>query len=201
MAAITGVVLIAVGGVFVDYDAAWALVWGDQIVHGQAPSYGVPLAPTPHPLSTGFGAVASLFGDGFAATEALAVVALFMLTLGVYQLATVAFRPAVGIVATALVLTSYVLLSAATAALLDIPFAALVVWAAVLETREPKRGLPVLALLCFAGLLRPEAWLLAGAYWLYLRRYREGPLLLLTAAAPVIWTLADLRRPGTRSTR
>jgi hypothetical protein len=47
-----------------------------------------------------------------------------------------------------------------------------------------------------AGLIRPEAWLLAGAYWLYLvprRRPAElARLAALAAAAPVLWVLSDL---------
>ena len=42
----------------------------------------------------------------------------------------------------------------------DVPFLALVLAAATLEAARPRRGLPVLALLAVAGLLRPEAWLL-----------------------------------------
>ena len=44
---------------------------------------------------------------------------------------------------------------------------ALVVWAAVLEAERPRRGVPVLVTLALAGLLRPEAWVLAGMYWLW----------------------------------
>ena len=73
---------------------------------------------------------------------------------------------------------------------------AFVVWAAVLEARRPRRGWPVLVLLGLAGLLRPEAWLYAGAYWLWLFPARDWPdrlkLLALAAAAPVIWALSDL---------
>jgi hypothetical protein len=45
---------------------------------------------------------------------------------------------------------------------------ALVVWAAVLEARRPRRGWPVFVLLALAGLLRPEAWSLAGLYLLWM---------------------------------
>jgi hypothetical protein len=58
----------------------------------------------------------------------------------------------------------------------------------------------VLVLLGLAGLLRPEAWLLAGVYWLYLtwplpwrERLRWG---LLAAAAPLLWALTDLLVTG-----
>ena len=50
----------------------------------------------------------------------------------------------------------------------DMPFAALVVGAVLLEARRPRRGVAVLALLAVAGLLRPEAWVLGGLYWLWM---------------------------------
>ena len=54
------------------------------------------------------------------------------------------------------------------------PFLALVLWAAALEAERPRRGLPVAVLLALAGLLRPEAWMLAGAYWLWCDRATCG---------------------------
>src|ERR671931_364168 len=77
---------------------------------------------------------------------------------------------------------------------------ALVIWAAVLEARRPRRGWPVLVLLGLAGLLRPEAWLYAGAYWLWLfpwldwdQRLRH---LALVLAAPLLWGFSDLLITG-----
>ena len=53
----------------------------------------------------------------------------------------------------------------------------------------------VLVLLALAGLLRPEAWVLAGLYWLYLwpaattgERVRTAALVV---AAPLIWAGTD----------
>jgi hypothetical protein len=55
---------------------------------------------------------------------------------------------------------------------------------------------PVLALLALAGLMRPEAWFLAGVYVLYMwpastPRARIG-LCAIAAAAPALWALSDL---------
>ena len=52
--------------------------------------------------------------------------------------------------------------------------------ALLIETRKPKAGWPVLVLLALAGLLRPEAWLFAGFYFLWLAldfhlAPKEGP--------------------------
>jgi hypothetical protein len=72
--------------------------------------------------------------------------------------------------------------------------------AATLEARRPRRGWPVLALLALAGLLRPEAWLLAGAYWLWLAPALDRPGRLgaaaLVAAPPLLWALSDLAVTG-----
>ncbi|HEX6228233.1 MAG TPA: hypothetical protein VFZ41_02090, partial [Solirubrobacterales bacterium] len=53
-------------------------------------------------------------------------------------------------------------------AYVDLPYIALVLGALVLETKRPRAGWPVLALLALAGLLRPEAWLFSLAYLAYL---------------------------------
>jgi hypothetical protein len=77
----------------------------------------------------------------------------------------------------------------------DIPFAALVAGAVLLEARRPRRGLPVLALLVAAGLLRPEAWVLGGLYvfWLWpaLTPRRRAAYLGVAALAPALWALTD----------
>jgi hypothetical protein len=82
----------------------------------------------------------------------------------------------------------------------DLVEIALVVWAALLEARRPRRGSAVLVLLGLAGLLRPEAWLYAGAYWLWLfpaRDWRERVRLgALVLAAPLVWGLSDLAISG-----
>jgi hypothetical protein len=81
-----------------------------------------------------------------------------------------------------------------------VPFLALVVWAAALEAARPRRGLVPMALLALAGLLRPEAWVLAGLYWLWCLRGRDVSarvgLLALVVAAPVAWALVDLAVTG-----
>jgi hypothetical protein len=90
--------------------------------------------------------------------------------------------------------SSFAFLLYAARAYVDVPFLAVVLWAAALEARTPRRGRPVMALLAVAGLLRPEAWILAGAYWLWCAR-RDAPridLLALALAAPVAWALVDL---------
>ena len=73
----------------------------------------------------------------------------------------------------------------------DMPFLALVVWAGALEVERERKGGSYAApatLLALAGLLRPEAWVLAGLYWLWAlsplpaRRPRPAAIAGLTAA-------------------
>jgi hypothetical protein len=72
---------------------------------------------------------------------------------------------------------------------------ALVVWAAVLEGSRRKRGTPVFLLLAAAGLLRPEAWMLAALYWLWMAwgaSWRDRfKFALLAAIGPVGWCALD----------
>ena len=79
---------------------------------------------------------------------------------------------------------------------LDISYVALIVWAVVLEVERPRRGRSVLLVLAAAGLLRPDAWVLAGVYWLWCAWGADNRTrlryLALAAIAPVGWVLVDL---------
>jgi hypothetical protein len=112
-----------------------------------------------------------------------------------YRLGAELFSPAVGVVAAAVVLTRPAMQRDALLAYQDIPFAVIVIGAVLLEARRPRRGIPVLALLAVAGLIRPEAWVLAGLYWLYLWPATTMPERVRNAAvvalAPLIWAFSD----------
>jgi hypothetical protein len=129
----------------------------------------VPVAPTPHPLAELIGFVLTPFG---AAAEdlmlALGLLGLGMLVVGLFRLGHELFGVWVGIAAAAILLTRVPILNFGIRGYVDLPTCAFVVWAAVLEARQPRRGAPVLILLGLAGLLRPEAWLYAAAYCLWL---------------------------------
>jgi len=73
----------------------------------------------------------------------------------------------VGLVAGALTLTSFAFLLLAAKGYLDMPFLALVTWAGVWVIERPTAWRGPAILLLLAGLLRPEAWVLAGLYWLW----------------------------------
>jgi len=188
---------------FVSYDTLYSLVWGQQIARGQTPTYDLVLAPTPHPLAELLGVILAPLGAGatLGIVVALAYLALSALTYLVYRLGAAWFSRVVGIAAAALLITRYEVLSYGVRAYVDIPYTALVLAALLVETRRRRAGWPVIALLDLAGLLRPEAWLFAGVYWLYLVRARRSPrelagLAALAALAPVVWLLSDLAITG-----
>jgi hypothetical protein len=177
-----------------NYDAYYHLVWGREILDGLTPSFEAYAAPTQHPLYVAYAAVIGLAGEDadrlLVLTTLLCLVAL---AWGTWRLALGLFGPWPALLATVFVGSSFAFLLYAVRAYVDVPFLALVVWAAVLET-ERRRGAAVL--LALAGLLRPEAWILAGALWLWRwpasdagRRVRGAALVLV---APVLWALVDL---------
>jgi hypothetical protein len=101
----------------------------------------------------------------------------------------------VALVAVGVLLTRTDIEFFALRAVVDVPFLALVFAAAVLELGRPRRGWSVLALLALAGLLRPEAWVLSGAYVLWASWGRGWGTFLryaaVAAVAPLGWALAD----------
>jgi hypothetical protein len=98
----------------------------------------------------------------------LAYVSLGLIAYFVYRLGTVWFDKWVGVLAAVIVLTRAPFLSNGLRAYVDLPYIALCLGALYIEARRPRAGWPVLALLVPAGLLRPEAWGFAIAYWLWL---------------------------------
>src|ERR687886_405069 len=88
------------GHAFLNYDSFYALVWGNDLAHGRTPQYDTPVAPTPHPLATAVGALASLFGDaGDAVMLGVVLFAIGWLLVGLYRLGEVAFAWPVGLFA------------------------------------------------------------------------------------------------------
>ena len=188
------VLLRVIAGVgFVNYDTLYALAWGGQLSRGTVPAYDVPIAPTPHPLIEIIGVVLSPLGPHAAAivTVALGFLALSACGWVLYRLGAEWFGAAAGALAALIFLTRVPVLSYGVRAYVDIPYLLLVLGALLLETRKRRAGVPVLALLALAGLLRPEAWVLAGFYWLF-SGVRRIDLLILAGVAPVLWALVDL---------
>jgi hypothetical protein len=223
LGALSAIVLGAValrliaGVAFANYDTLYALGWGGQLARGETPAYGVPVAPTPHPLLELLGLVLYPLG---ARAELDVVLALAFGALAgtgwvIYSLGRQWFGAAAGLLAAAIFLTRAEVLSYGVRAYLDVPYLLLVLWALLVEVRRPRAGAPVLALLALAGLLRPEAWVFSGLYWLYLLglvpaalrsrlpagepprdRARLTGLTLLAGAGPLIWLGSDLLITG-----
>jgi hypothetical protein len=181
---------------FLNYDARYALVWARDLATGLTPDYTGPFAPTPHPLETAASLVAVPFGEGGDAIMVWLVLLCFgVLVWLAYRLGAELFSPWVGVVAAVVVLTRPALERDALLGYQDTPFAVLIMWAVLLEARRARRGAPVLVLLATAGLMRPEAWALAGLYALYVWRGATGRERVLyaglTALAPALWALGD----------
>jgi hypothetical protein len=184
-----------------NYDSYYSLLWGQEVLDLTKPGFEGFRVPTEHPLAIAAGAALSLFGDiGDRLWIALIFASFLWLIWGVYRLGQIAFTPLVGGIAAVLVLTRFDFGFLAARGYIDIPYMALVVWAAVVEARSPRRGVPVLLLLAAAGMLRPEAWVLAGLYWLWLvprATWRQRALYaLLAALGPLVWTATDFLVTG-----
>jgi hypothetical protein len=181
---------------YLNYDARYALLWARDVWHGFLPDFKADFAPTPHPLSTALSSLGLPFGhSGDGVTVWIVLLSFGALVWLTYRLGEVLFSRWVGVVAALAVLTRPVLDRDVLLAYQDVPFAALIVGAVLLEARQRRRGLPVMALLALAGMLRPEAWLLAGLYLLWMwpaaTSRRRVLLLALAALAPVVWTVMD----------
>jgi hypothetical protein len=219
VAAVTALLLIVFPVGFPNYDTIYALVWGRELAHGASPDYGAALPPTPHPLTDLIGLVTSPFGEApITAIMVLAYLSLGLIAYFVYRLGTVWFDRWIGVLAAVIVLTRAPFLSNGLRAYVDLPYIALCLGALYIEARKPRAGWPVLALLVPAGLLRPEAWGFAIAYWLWLafdlhrgpeglwgweisrRRERTNAelawLALLALGGPILWVLFDAITTG-----
>ena len=183
------------------YDSYYSLLWGRDLLHGDPLVFDGFRYPTEHPLAIAAGAVLQLFGGwGDRLWVALTLASFLVLIAGVYRLGRIAATPLVGAVAAALLMTRFDYPFLAARGYIDIPYMALVVWAAVLEARSPRRGVPVLILLGLAGMLRPEAWFLAAMYWVWVAwkaTWRQRFLYAaLAAAGPITWATVDFLVTG-----
>ena len=181
---------------YLNYDARYALLWARDALRGLSPEYKADFAPTPHPLETAASLLAVPFGQGGAVLMSwLILLAFGLLVWLTYRLGAELFHPAVGVVAALVVLSRPALERDALLGYQDTAFAVLIVLAVLLESRRPRRGEAVLALLAVAGLMRPEAWVLGGLYFLWMwpraDTAQRARLLGLTVLAPVVWAVTD----------
>lgn len=207
VAAVSAALLLVFSVGFPNYDTIYALVWGRELAHGVSPDYGAALPPTPHPLADLLGLVTTPIGDGaITVTMIVAYASLGLIGYLVYRLGSLWFDRWIGAVAAAIVLTRAPFLSNGLRAYVDLPYIALCLGALAIESKRPRAGWPVLALLVPAGLLRPEAWGFAIVYWAWMAldldrgrlrwRGERGAselawLAALALAGPLLWVLFD----------
>jgi len=185
VAAVSAALLLLFPVGFPNYDTIYALVWGRELAHGASPDYGAALPPTPHPLADLFGFVTTPLGNGaIDVTMVAAYVSLALVGYLVYRLGALWFDRPIGAVAALIVLTRAPYLSNGLRAYVDLPYIALCLGALAIETKRPRAGWPVLALLALAGLLRPEAWGFSIAYLAYLLLAPSNALAIPEAANP-----------------
>jgi hypothetical protein len=184
-----------------NYDSYYSLLWGREVLDLHAPTFEGFRVPTEHPLAIVAGVLLSLLGEHGDRVFILAILASYVaLVAGVYRLGRVAFTPLVGAIAALLLLSRFDYGFLAARGYIDIPYMALVVWAAAVEAKTPRRGTPVLLLLAAAGLLRPEAWVLAALYWCWVAlkaTWRQRfSYAALAAIGPVVWAITDYAVTG-----
>ncbi len=200
--AIAALAVFLVAPTYPNYDAYYHLLWGRELLHGALPSFEAYAAPTEHPLYVAIGGLASLAGGaGDRVLVLLTLGALAALAWGLVRLSAATVRsPWPGVAAGVFLAASFTVLLYALRAYVDVWFLALAVWAGVLaaERRAPRRA--VMGLLVLAGLLRPEAWLLAAGYGLHAGRRADTRARLWLAAgvlaAPLVWMAVDLAATG-----
>jgi hypothetical protein len=196
---------------FPNYDAYYHLVWGRELFDGQLPTFEAYSAPTQHPLELVVTAVLGvLLGTGAdRALVLIAVLSLVALAWAVFRLGARLLGPWPGVAAAFFTASSFSLLLLAARGYVDVPFLALVFCAAVLVVERgdhapagarrrrvagvDRRDVAPMVLLLLAGLLRPEAWILAGLLGLW---RRSVPLLAASAVAPLVWAGVDLAVTG-----
>src|SRR5256885_1932436 len=153
---------------FPNYDSYYAMLWAREVLHVQHLSFAGYRTPTEHPLAILFSIPLVLLGQGGDRVLVFFCVASFVaLAAGLYRLGRQCFGPLAGGVSAVLLCTRFDFPFLAARGYIDIPYLALIVWAGALEVARPRRGLPVFLLLAAASLLRPEAWILIGLYWLW----------------------------------
>ncbi len=185
-------------------DARYSLLWGADIFRLESPQLDGPV-PALHPLLLGVGVLLAPLGAGAAKFifDGLAVATFLLLGYAAYRF-TRALGGALlgGLLAALVVLSRPETIEQLLNTNKDILFTALVLLAGtVAVSRRTEQPIPVLALLAIAGLIRPEAWILLGAFWLRLlwddRHLALSPIVVVLAiAAPMTWVATDLILTG-----
>jgi hypothetical protein len=186
-------VLYAINRGTVSNDDYAFLDWGRQLLHGSVPMLEHRAF---HPLPVAAGALLSLFGFWAPTMIVLIFLALLVsLAAAGWRLAALlALRQPAPALASALVIINPALVLISYSAYINLAFAALVVWALVLEL-ERRRSWTVWTLLIAGGLVRPEGWAFLAAYgalqWWRARRLgtpaHVGAIAALCVGPAMLW--------------
>ena len=165
-----------------------------------------PRRPSTRSTSRSARVLGLVFGES--ADRALVLVCLLShaaLVFGTYRLGAAVFGRWSGALAALFVAASASFLLYAARGYVDAPFLALVVWAGVLRSAEGRAPRVPRRCSSLAGLLRPEAWVLGRACWLWLLRdaaRRVAPAALARRRrAGHLGAHRPGRSPATRCTR
>ena len=180
-----------------NYDSYYALVWGQEILHGHLPDYAVLRQPTPHPLSTATGVLLAPFG-----TSGDRILVLLSLLTFVAFLAVAFFfvqrllGSLVALLAVAVMLTRTDMELLALRAVFDLPFYVLVLARRGARARPAAPGVAGPRASRPGGSPAPGGVAALGGLLGLARPGTPRPLLvryaLLVAVAPVLWLAADL---------
>jgi hypothetical protein len=138
VAALAAVALVAALLVptYPNYDTYFHLVWGRELVHGMKPDFEAYAAPTEHPLFLAVCALVGLVGtDGDRVIVLICVLSLVALAWGTFRVGEACFGLWPALAGAAFVGSSFAFLLYAARAYVDVPFLALVLWAAAMEAR------------------------------------------------------------------
>jgi len=185
------------------YDVSFALIWGRELLDGSLPNVHLWGASTPHPASILVGALAAVFDtDALTAMRTIVYLAAGAGFVALIAIGRAAQLRVLGLIAALTLAASppFITDTLGQATASDLPSTAAVLAAIALEAASPRRGRGPLLLLALAGLFRPEAWVLSGAYWCYLlptaSRSDRLRFALIAASAPLLWMGADLALTG-----
>ncbi len=186
-----------------NYDGAYALLWGSQIADGHRPEVQVALAPTPKPLLIAFGVVLDRLGVGHRSAAVLLLISVGSLGWLAAAAGAVAWQLAgwwAALLSAAIIVTREPVVSWALRGYSEVLFCALLLSVLALELRRCRAGLAGLMLLSIAGLLRPEAWLLSIAYlawcWPALGSRSRVAGVVLASGSPLLWVTFDVIASG-----
>ena len=198
--AVATVALIEIYGVgAVGVSGQYDLLWGAQLANGDRAELDAPFAPTSHPLTIALGSAVAFLGGATVAMSILQFIALAGMLVAVWLFAEELFDRYVATLSLLLLALFPLLLSWSFDGLKHSLWIAALAVAGRAELRTPRAGGAVLWPLGILGLVRPEAWALAGLYCAYLwwdparRRaiHAAGAL-----APPALWMAFDLAMTG-----